>query len=119
MEAVSDALTQQAGLDGKTSPLYKAVGITNQRETTLAWNADTGKPYFHAVVWDDVRTQDIAADIAGGDIDLVRDQTGLPLSSYSAGTRVKWLIDNVPELQKDLHDPKTRDSVRFGTIDTW
>jgi glycerol kinase len=99
----------------KVNFVMKAVGITNQRETTVAWNAKTGAPYYNAIVWDDTRTTSIASQIASGNIDRLRPQTGLPLASYFAGTKVKWLLDNVPELQKDL----TSGNVRFGTIDTW
>jgi glycerol kinase len=95
----------------------RAIGITNQRETTVAWNATTGKPYYNAIVWDDTRTTHIANEIASGNQDRLRSQTGLPLASYFAGTKVKWLLDNVQELQNDL---KTKpDEIRFGTIDTW
>jgi glycerol kinase len=93
------------------------IGITNQRETTVAFNATTGKPYYNAIVWDDTRTNSIASQIASGNVDRLRDQTGLPLSSYFAGTKVKWLLDNCKELQADLKNKP--DDVRFGTIDTW
>jgi glycerol kinase len=112
MEAVIQALNQK-----KIQYTLKAIGITNQRETTIAWNASTGKPYYNAIVWDDTRTTTIAHAIARGDPDRLRDKTGLPLASYFAGTKVKWLLDNVPELQDDLE--KSPDQVRFGTIDTW
>lgn len=95
----------------------QAIGITNQRETTIAWNATTGKPYYNAIVWDDTRTNGIANRIAGGNPDRLREKTGLPLASYFAGTKVKWLLDNLPELQVDI--VKKPDEVRFGTIDTW
>eukprot|EP00934_Nitzschia_sp_Nitz4_P008309 Nitzschia sp. Nitz4//scaffold22_size323478//90513//92450//NITZ4_000515-RA/size323478-augustus-gene-0.229-mRNA-1//-1//CDS//3329542959//8299//frame0 len=95
----------------------KAIGITNQRETTVAWDSTTGKPYYNAIVWDDTRTTSIANEIANGNPDKLRAKTGLPLASYFAGTKVKWLLDNVPELQQDL---ATRpDHIHFGTIDTW
>jgi glycerol kinase len=98
----------------------EGIGITNQRETTIAWNAKTGKPYYNAIVWDDVRTSSIAQTLTkDGGIDRFRKQTGLPLASYFAGTKVRWLIDNVPELQKDLQDEAKKNDVRFGTIDTW
>jgi glycerol kinase len=93
----------------------KAIGITNQRETTLAWNKETGKPYYNAIVWDDLRTTSIAIDI--GSQDCLRAKTGLPLASYFAGTKVKWLLDNVAELRHDVqHQPS---QVCFGTVDTW
>jgi len=95
-----------------------AIGITNQRETTIAWNAETGKVYYNAIVWDDTRTVGIASQIAGskGD-DRLRSKTGLPLASYFAGTKVRWLLDNVDALRFDL--AKKPDVVRFGTVDTW
>ncbi|KAL3931759.1 MAG: hypothetical protein SGARI_004129 [Bacillariaceae sp.] len=95
----------------------KTIGITNQRETTIAWNAKTGKPYYNAIVWDDTRTNSVAAHIAQGNMDLLRKKTGLPVASYFAGTKVKWLLDNVEELQKDMMN--FAQDVRFGTIDTW
>ncbi|KAL3938109.1 MAG: hypothetical protein SGBAC_006915, partial [Bacillariaceae sp.] len=95
----------------------KSIGITNQRETTVAWNSKTGKPYYNAIVWDDLRTTSIASQVAAGDPDRLREKTGLPLASYFAGTKVKWLLENVAELQKDLKEKEGE--VRFGTIDTW
>jgi len=94
-----------------------AIGITNQRETTVAWNATTGRPYYNAIVWDDTRTVSIASHIASGDDDRLREKTGLPLASYFAGTKVRWLLDNVKALKKDLAGQP--EVVRFGTIDTW
>eukprot|EP00980_Cylindrotheca_fusiformis_P017494 scaffold5490_cov125-Cylindrotheca_fusiformis.AAC.11 len=95
----------------------KAIGITNQRETTIAWDATTGVPYYNAIVWDDTRTNSIARKIANGNPDRLRKKTGLPLASYFAGTKVRWLLDNVPELQADLKSKPEK--IRFGTIDTW
>lgn len=94
IEAVAKALKNN-GINLQKNPL-KTVGITNQRETTIVWNAETGVPYCHAIVWDDLRTVEIAAEIAQGDSDRFRDKTGLPLASYFAGTKVKWFLDNVP-----------------------
>lgn len=95
-----------------------ALGITNQRETTLAWNRVTGKPYYHAIVWDDTRTAIIAHDMkASGKEPALTKITGLPLSSYFAGTKVKWLLDNVEQLRNDVRDKP--DEVCFGTVDTW
>ena len=109
----------ELAIDLKVTPL-KAIGITNQRETTIAWNSKTGKPYFNAIVWDCVRTSGIASDIADGlGKDRLRDKTGLPLASYFAGTKVRWLLDNVPELRSDLQNKSKCNQVRFGTIDSW
>ena len=112
--------TSKAGTQGKQQPRFlAAIGITNQRETTISWNAKTGVPYYNAIVWDDLRTTSIASQIANGNPDRLRGKTGLPCASYFAGTKVKWLLDNVPQLQADLKDPEQRDYVRFGTVDTW
>jgi len=105
-------------IDLQKNPL-KAIGITNQRETTIAWNATTGEPYYNAIVWDDLRTTDIATSIANGNQDLLREKTGLPVASYFAGTKVRWMIDNIPQLQDDMMDPQKNEQVRFGTVDTW
>ena len=96
-----------------------AIGITNQRETTLAWNKGTGACYHPAIVWDDARTTGIAAQLADGNIHRIAQATGLPLASYFAGTKVRWLLDNVEALRSDLENPETRDQVCFGTIDAW
>ena len=111
-------LLKKRGIDSDRFPL-QAVGLTNQRETTIAWNALTGVPYYNAIVWDDVRTTHIADHIADGNIHRVRDKTGLPLASYFAGTKVKWLLDNVEQLKEDIADPESCQHVRFGTIDSW
>ena len=115
-------------LVGEQSSWIKAVGITNQRETTVAWNDHTGRLYYNAIVWDDSRTASVAETIIrenDGDgeqslkQDVLRSKTGLPVASYFAGTKMRWLIDNIAELQTDLESPSERSNVRFGTIDTW
>ena len=112
--------------DMTSMSIIKAVGITNQRETTVAWNDRTGKCYYNAIVWDDTRTAAVADTIMaenkqteGEAKDVLRSKTGLPIASYFAGTKVRWLIDNIPQLQQDLISPKERAHVRFGTIDVW
>ena len=111
-------LLRKRGVHVDRFPL-RAVGLTNQRETTIAWNAQTGVPYYNAIVWDDVRTAHIADQIADGNVHRLREKTGLPLASYFAGTKVKWLLDNVEQLRSDVADPVMREYVRFGTIDAW
>lgn len=93
-----------------------AIGITNQRETTVVWNAETGKTYYNAIVWDDLRTSNLASGLEKSTTGIT-EKTGLPLASYFAGTKVKWLIENCPELREDIE--KNPQQVRFGTIDTW
>ena len=98
-----------------------AVGITNQRETTVVWNRRTGKPYYNAIVWQDMRTADLVAEFSANEgqsnrgQDRFRAQTGLPLATYFSGLKLKWLLDNVPGLRADAE----RGDALFGTIDTF
>ena len=94
----------------------EGIGITNQRETVLAWDKTTGTPYFNAVVWQCTRSQDICEDlIKTGGQDRFRHQTGLPVATYFSGPKIKWLINNVPKIKEDIQT----DRVLFGTMDTW
>jgi glycerol kinase len=93
-----------------------AVGITNQRETTVLWNRNTGVPLHHALVWQDTRTADLVAAYArDGGQDRFRARTGLPLATYFSGLKLKWLLDNVPGARAKAG---TGDLL-FGTIDSW
>lgn len=93
-----------------------SIGITNQRETVLAWDKTTGLPYFNAIVWQCTRSQEICDDlIKEGGQDRFRHKTGLPVATYFSGPKIKWLIDHLPQLKQDLIENK----VLFGTMDTW
>ncbi len=93
-----------------------AIGITNQRETVVAWDRKTGLPFSNAIVWQDTRTADICARLAGGEgIDRFRQQTGLPLATYFSGPKMAWLLENVSEVK----DAAREDRLCFGTIDSW
>ncbi|MBN1668295.1 MAG: glycerol kinase, partial [Anaerolineales bacterium] len=93
-----------------------AVGITNQRETTLVWDRNTGQPYHNAIVWQDTRTKPICDRLAqDGGQDRLRAKTGLPLATYFAGPKLHWLLENVPGLRAAAE----RGEALFGTIDTW
>ncbi len=93
-----------------------AVGITNQRETALVWNKNTGEPYHNAVVWMDTRNADIVAELAtNGGQDRFRPITGLPLATYFSGLKVKWLLDNFPEIKAAAENG----DALFGNMDTW
>ncbi len=93
-----------------------AVGITNQRETTVVWNKHTGQPYHNAIVWMDTRNDKIVAQLSKeGGQDRFRAQTGLPLATYFSGLKIKWLLDNVD----GLRDAAERGEAIFGNIDTW
>ena len=73
-----------------------AIGITNQRETTIVWDKNTGKPIYNAIVWQCRRTSEICDEIeANGYKDMIKDKTGLILDAYFSGTKIKWILDNV------------------------
>lgn len=93
-----------------------AVGITNQRETTVVWNRLTGQPVHNAIVWQDTRTTEICAELAAGyGADRWRDRTGLLLNSYPAGPKIRWILDHVPGARAQAEAGE----LLFGTIDTW
>jgi glycerol kinase len=93
-----------------------AIGITNQRETTLIWERSTGQPIANAIVWQDTRTASMCAALAqAGGQDRYRQQTGLPLATYFSGPKIKWLLDNVPGARRRAQDG----ALLFGTVDTW
>ena len=98
-----------------------AIGITNQRETTIAWNRVTGEPYHNAIVWDDTRTNGLVKAIAGENDNeqVFRLRAGLPIATYFAGSKVKWLLDNVEQLRRDVQDGEKCKNVCFGTVDAW
>ncbi len=93
-----------------------AIGVTNQRETTVVWNKNTGEPYYNAVVWQDTRTKDICDELGeDGGQDRFRPKVGLPLATYFSGPKIKWLLDNV----EGLREAAKRGDAIFGNIDTW
>jgi glycerol kinase len=93
-----------------------AIGITNQRETTVVWDRKTGEPIFHAIVWQDRRTAPICDQMrADGLEELVDSRTGLVIDAYFSGTKVRWLLDNVPGARERAE----RGELAFGTIDSW
>jgi len=93
-----------------------AVGITNQRETAVVWDRNTGKPYYNAIVWQDTRTDKIIAELGReGGQDRFRAQTGLPLATYFSGPKIKWILDNV----NGVAEAAARGDALFGNIDTW
>ena len=104
---------EQAGFEAKN---LAAIGITNQRETTLVWDKKTGKPYHNAIVWQDTRTSRISHELAeDGGQDRFRSKTGLPLSTYFSGPKLKWLLENVG----GLRDAAEKGDAIFGNVDTW
>lgn len=99
-----------------TSKDIVSIGITNQRETTVIWDKNTGLPLHNAIVWMDTRNAAIVAELAkNGGQDRFRPQVGLPLATYFSGLKIKWLIDNVPAVR----DAAEKGTALFGNIDTW
>lgn len=93
-----------------------SIGITNQRETTVVWDKNTGKPVYNAIVWQCRRTTDICDDLkAQGHEDMVREKTGLVVDAYFSGTKVKWILDNV----EGARAKAKKGELLFGTTDTW
>src|SRR5580693_9079982 len=93
-----------------------ALGLTNQRETTVVWNRRTGRPYANAIVWQDTRTDAIAAALDRAESgNLIRHKSGLPPATYFSGGKLRWLLENIDGLRADAE----RGEALFGTVDTW
>ncbi|XP_078511310.1 glycerol kinase 3-like [Lissotriton helveticus] len=97
----------------------KAIGVSNQRETTVVWDKTTGEPLYNAIVWLDLRTQStverLLKRIPGNDKNFFKCRTGLPLSTYFSAVKLRWLLDNVEDIRKAVAEGRAM----FGTIDTW
>lgn len=99
-----------------TSDQIAAIGITNQRETTVVWEKSTGRPVYNAIVWQDTRTDAIIGKLAhAGGQDRFRKKTGLPLATYFSGPKIKWILDNV----KGAKERSKKGELLFGNIDSW
>ena len=108
MEAIT-----QSGIDVKD---IRAIGITNQRETTIVWDNTTGKPIYNAIVWQCRRTADICDELAQrGLTDYIKKTTGLVLDAYFSATKIKWILDHV----EGAREKAARGELLFGTVDTW
>ena len=109
---IAEAISK-IGINGKD---IAAIGITNQRETTIVWDAETGKPVHNAIVWQDRRTSAFCDELkAKGLTDKIREKTGLIIDAYFSGTKIKWILDNVPGARERAEAGK----LRFGTVDSW
>lgn len=109
---IAEAVTN-IGINGEQ---IAAIGITNQRETTIVWDAETGAPVYNAIVWQDRRTAEYCDElVAQGLTDMIRSKTGLILDAYFSGTKVRWILENVPGAREKAEAGK----LRFGTVDTW
>lgn len=93
-----------------------AIGITNQRETTVVWDKNSGKPIYNAIVWQDRRTSFFCDELKKNNLDkLIQQKTGLVVDAYFSGTKIKWILDNISGARKKANDGE----LCFGTIDTW
>lgn len=93
-----------------------AIGITNQRETTIVWDAETGDPVYNAIVWQDRRTSEYCDSLkAEGRTEMIRSKTGLIIDAYFSATKIRWILENVPGAKEMAEQGK----LRFGTVDTW
>ncbi len=111
--SVADEVLSQLGLDARC---VAAIGITNQRETTLLWDRQSGQPVHHAIVWQDRRTAEICRRLREDGLEATFQQkTGLRIDPYFSGTKLKWLLDNVP----DARARAERGELAFGTVDSW
>lgn len=111
-EVIVDAMQQRALQPGDLA----AIGITNQRETTVVWNRKTGEPVHNALVWQDIRVEDVVADFSrNGGQDRFRAKTGLPLATYFSGLKLRWILQNVPEAKQKAEAGE----LLFGTIDSY
>jgi glycerol kinase len=111
-----EVVGQALGRANITRHSIAAVGITNQRETTVIWDKKTGLPIYNALVWQDTRTQPIVDTLAkNGGINRFREITGLPLATFFSGTKIVWLLENIPGAK----EAASAGDLLFGTMDTW
>ena len=109
---IAEAITS-IGINGQN---IAAIGITNQRETTIVWDAETGEPVYNAIVWQDRRTSLYCDELKkDGRTDFIRSKTGLIIDAYFSATKVRWILENVEGARQKADEGK----LRFGTVDTW
>jgi glycerol kinase len=112
-QEVIDGALKKGNVDAKD---ILAIGITNQRETTVVWDKSTGKPIYNAIVWQDTRTDSIINELSkDGRQDRFRAKTGLPLSTYFSGPKIKWILDHVAGAREKAENGE----LLFGNMDTW
>ncbi len=110
-EVIQAALSQASA----TAADIAAIGITNQRETTIVWDRATGQPVYNAIVWQDLRTDKICKAISKADAEAITRKTGLPVATYFSGPKIRWILDNVPGAKQKAESG----ALAFGTVDTW
>jgi glycerol kinase len=115
-QRTQEVIVQALAGAGLSAADLVGVGITNQRETTVVWNRHTGEPLGHAIVWQDTRTDKIAAELdRGGHGELIRERAGIPPSTYFAGGKLAWMLRNLD----DVRDAADAGDALFGTMDSW
>ena len=111
--SVTAEVIAKVGISGKE---IAAIGITNQRETTIVWDRETSKPIYNAIVWQDRRTSKYCDALkAEGHGDMIKEKTGLVLDAYFSATKLKWILDNI----EGARDKAEQGKLCFGTVDTW
>lgn len=116
VEKCIDGAVAQFETQGHNINSIKAVGITNQRETTVLWDKETGEPLYNAIVWTDTRTQNMIRKIKQRlGADKLNEISGLPLSTYPSVGKLLWLLENEPKVKTAYE----KGVLAFGTIDTW
>ena len=112
----SSVISEAMSLLGINGEEIAGIGITNQRETTIVWDAETGEPVYNAIVWQDRRTAEYCDELkAQGLTDMIHKKTGLIIDAYFSATKIKWILDNVSGARERAMQGK----LRFGTVDTW
>jgi glycerol kinase len=112
---IQEAVAAAGKKAGLASIDISAIGITNQRETIVAWDAQTGKALHHAIVWQDTRTADFLDELVQSDKDLLTNRTGLAIAPYFSASKINWLLNNVEPVKQAL----AAGNLRIGTIDSW
>jgi len=125
-ENTKEVITRGLAESGVDPTQLEAIGITNQRETTIVWDEMTGKPVYNALVWQDRRTTDRVEEIeAEGKVEMIREKTGLECDAYFSATKVEWLLDNADPIKlerfrpQDIRDRAEAGELQMGTIDSW
>ena len=112
----SGVMAEAIASKGLNAADIAAIGITNQRETTIVWDAETGEPVYNAIVWQDRRTSSFCDSLKiAGKTDFIRKKTGLIIDAYFSGTKIRWILENVP----GARDKANKGQLRFGTVDSW
>lgn len=115
-DSILSVIAKSLSASGIKPDQIAGIGITNQRETTVVWDKETGKPVYNAIVWQSRQTSEICEELKGKGLnDLFREKTGLLIDAYFSGTKVKWILDNVEGAREKAEQGK----LLFGTIDTW